>query len=84
MPTYEFVGAIGRVFADYRNGVDGVLVQPAEGAPPAPGTTVLLEPGDVLTSDAPIVHPELREMTAPVAPKGRVVVSPPEVPAPSA
>lgn len=83
MPTYLFIGAIGRVFTDLRNGVGGVLVQPVEGAPPEPGTTVLLEPGDTLLSDEPIVHCELREETTPArtieapTPATRRVVVPP-------
>lgn len=85
MPTYTFIGAIGRVFTDLRNGVGGVLVRPVEGAPPEPGTTVLLEPGDTLVSDEPIVHCELWEETptraveAPTpAPARRVPVPPVE------
>jgi len=73
MPLYRYVhvGAVGRVHAHLSVGAGIVLrVDPVNGPPPPVGSTVLLEPGDVLVTSEAYAHPELRvvEVVAPSRP----------------
>ena len=67
MHRYEHVGACGRIHTHLSVGAGIVLrVDPAEPRTIPHGSTVLLEPGDVLVTSAAYEHPELVELEAEV------------------
>lgn len=79
-PTYTFTGAYPRVFFGLSEGVNA-HVQPTEAHPDlVDGQTVVLEPGDHVTTDQPYEHCELE----PVADKPAPAPVPTPAPAPPA
>lgn len=63
MPTYKYTGAFERAFLNLTHDDVTVTRGPAWGkTDPAPGAgTVVLRPGDQITTPDPVEHPELTE-----------------------
>lgn len=67
MPRYRFVGDFERVMHGLAHGVSAELHRDGHDQPA--GSTVVLQPGDEITTDEPYVHAELEEIAAPKRPR---------------
>jgi hypothetical protein len=62
MPRYRFVGDFERVMHGLAHGVSATLHRDGHDQPA--GSTVVLQPGDEVTTDEPYEHAELEEIAA--------------------